>query len=461
MHNNITSCDLCISYDNQDALAEELKECDVVYYLIHSMQLKNVSFEDTDLKLASIVAKACYRANVKQVIYLGALGIEQEDHPLSIHLKSRQDTTDMMRSYGLNVTELRAGIVIGAGSASFEIIRALGTKLPFIPKLKFNTGRCHPIDVDDVIKYLINAMTNEKYLGKTVEIGMDWHYGYDEMIELYVRQIKGRQLNYLNLYVFDRFLSKKTISRLIAFISAIPYELAMPLVDGMDSMALKEKYNVAEIDDTVKPIGLSASIKKASNYENEGRVESFWSLPLKLQVLSKTEEKFLFVDHYEEHGLLFEQRIRSVDPKSVEMIFREVKQIGGEHGYWSPQWMWSVRAKFDKLIGGPGLTLGRRNHEQELRVGSRIDFWIVSDYVDKDDKKVLTLKGRLKSPGNSWLQFALIRDDQDEKGWKFMLRAYFEPFGLGGYLYWYSLFFVHKYIFTKMINTILSYSERD
>ncbi len=457
----VSSCDVSLTYDNQQRLAEELKECNIVYYLIHSMQPSDTPFEDEDLKIASIVAKACYDANVKQVVFLGALGMKQESHPLSAHLKSRQDTASMIRSYGVNVTELRAGVIIGAGSVSFEIMRALGNKLPFIPKLHFNTGRCHPIDIDDAVQYLINAADNENYLGKTIEIGMDWHYGYDEMVELYARQIKNRQLNYLNLYGLDRFLSKNVVSRMIAFISAVPHELAMPLVDGMDSMAMKEKYNVTEIDDTVKPIGLSASIKKASNYENEGRVESFWAIPLNLQVLSKTEEKFLFVDHYEEHGLLFEQRIRSIYSKDVEATFAEVNQIGGEHGYWSPQWMWSIRAKFDKFIGGPGLTIGRRNREHELRIGSRLDFWIVSDYLDEEDKKVLTLKGRLKSPGNSWLQFALIKDDQDKKGWKFMLRAYFEPFGLGGYLYWYSLFFVHKYIFTKMIDTILSNSVQE
>ncbi len=457
-HDNISSCDLDLTYDNQEQLAEELKECDVIYYLIHSMQPSATPFEDSDLRIASIVAKACYSANIRQMIYLGGLGMEQEGHPLSMHLKSRQDTADMMRSYGINVTELRAGVIIGAGSVSFEIMRSLGNKLPFIIKLRFNTGRCHPIDVDDVIQYLINAAENEQYFGRIVEIGMEWHYSYDEMIELYIRQIKQRQVKKINLYGLERLFSKKIVSRIIAFVSAIPYELAMPLVAGMDSMAVKEKYNILEIDNTIKPIGLSASIKKASNYENEGRVESFWSIPTNLQVLSKTEETFLYVDHYEEHGLLFEQRVRSVRPKDVKAIFDEVKHIGGEHGYWSPQWMWRVRAKFDKFIGGPGMTVGRRNREHEMRIGSRLDFWIVSDYLDKDDKKVLTLKGRLKSPGNSWLQFALIKDEQDLKGWKFMLRAYFEPFGLGGYLYWYSLFFVHKYIFTKMIDTILQHS---
>ena len=203
------------------------------------------------------------------------------------------------------------------------------------------------------------------------------------------------------------------------------------------------------------PLTYFESVRKASSHEAEGRVESFWSIPLELQVLTKEKEKFLYTDHYEKDGLLFEKRVRDVAAEDVNKIFNEVKKIGGKHGYWSPQWMWSVRAFLDKLIGGTGLDIGRRTFDKVPRIGERLDFWTVSDYLDEAEKKVFTLKGRMKSPGDSWLQFALIHDENNPKVWKFMLRAYFEPSGPAGYLYWYSLFFIHKYIFTAMIDNII------
>ena len=144
-------------------------------------------FEKTDLILAEVISQASYKAKVKQIIYLGGLGKEIYGHPLSTHLKNRQEVADMLRASGVSVTEIRAGVIIGAGSASFEIIRSLGMKLPFIPKLDYNQGLCNPIDVDDVISYLLQAYKNEVYSGKIVEIGMKKLYRYDEMVAKYTK----------------------------------------------------------------------------------------------------------------------------------------------------------------------------------------------------------------------------------------------------------------------------------
>lgn len=471
---NFSVCDREIKPENEDRIAEELASVEVLYYLIHSMS--RAKKEYLDLELATIVSNAAAKAGVRQIIYLGGLGIEAEGHPLSLHLRSRLETGSVLGQSGVPVTEIRTGVIIGAGSVGFEIIRALALKLPAIPKLSFIGGRCQPIDIDDVIDYLFHVHMHPSFMGKVIEVGMLETFDYDEMVRLFARHIYGRNLSTVSFLYLERLITEKMVARTIALISAIPYELALPLVEGMDSLAIKGEYAYEDFDtscslsvdmlgentliqrdfNAITPLPFIKSIEKAMKKEAEGRVESFWSMPAELQVLSKEEESFLYCTGSDEkEGLLFEKRVRQISEDDVEKIFAEVKKIGGEHGYWSPQWMWSIRAIPDKLVGGPGLDLGRRTFDKEPRVGERLDFWIVSDYRDEAEKKVLTLKGRLKSPGNSWLQFALVRRENDPNTWKFMINAYFEPSGVAGYLYWYSLFFVHKYIFTAMIDKII------
>lgn len=474
-YRNFSVCDREIKPENEDRIAEELASVEVLYYLIHSMSITKNPY--LDIELASVVSNAAAKAGVRQIIYLGRLGVEEEGHPLSPHLKSRLETGSVLRQSGVPVTEIRTGVIIGAGSIAFEIIRALALKLPVIPKLSFIGGRCQPIDIDDAIDYLFHVYMHPAFMGQIIEVGMLETYDCDEMVRLFARHIYGRNLSTVPFPYLERLITRKMAARIIALISAVPYELALPVVEGMGSLAIKGEYayeafqtscalNVDVSDknrlthrdvNVLTPLPFLKSIEKAMNYEAEGKVESFWSMPAELQVLSKEEERFIYcTESDKKEGLLFEKRVRYVSEDDVEKIFSEVKKIGGDHGYWSPQWMWSIRAIPDKLVGGPGLDLGRRTFGKEPRVGERLDFWIVSDYRDEAEKKALTLKGRLRSPGNSWLQFALVRDESDPKVWKFMIHAYFEPSGIAGYLYWYSLFFIHKYIFTAMIDNIIA-----
>jgi uncharacterized protein YbjT (DUF2867 family) len=462
-YTNIESCDLELIESNRRLLADELADVDVAYYLIHSMyEGAHNGFEQTDLEIAKVVSESAHVADVGQIIYLGGLGVETPEHPLSPHLTNRQQVGDYLRQSGVSVTEIRAGIIIGAGSASFEIIRALGKKLPFLPILKNINGKCHPIDIDDVIAYLIRAAGYEPYLGRTIEIGMKRAYSYYDLVRIYARVVESRSIKRVDPGWLGAVLTKKMLARIVTYLSAVPYALAKPLLDGVDSYAIKQNYAVEQIDDGIEPVELEASFTKAARYENEGNVESYWSLPKPLQVLAKEAERFLYVNPHEEKnlrkerlkekGLLYEIRERYIDASEVEAVFEEIKKIGGDHGYWSPQWMWSIRAFIDKLLGGPGLEVGRRDRQKSIRIGQRLDFWIVSAFLDSDERKVLTLKGRLRSPGDSWLQYVIIKDNER---WKLTVRAYFQPRGIGGYLYWYSLFFIHKYIFTVMIDNII------
>lgn len=468
-HANISSTDIELISQNLDSIAYELEGIDTIYYLIHSMDKNSVEdFEKVDLMLSKLVSEAASLAQVSHIIYLGGLGIETKENPLSMHLKNRHRVGEMLRKSGVMTTEMRAGVIVGAGSASFEIIRALGVKLPFIPQLSYNQGSCNPIDIEDVIIYLINAYRKKEYFGNIIEIGMDKSYKYDEMVSIFAKEVKNKNLKTKKIYLLNLFLTKNIISLIVSYLSAIPYPLARPLMEGFDSMAIKGFHDVKKIDDSIQLLDFVSSIKKASQNENEGKVESFWSIPMSLQVLSKQKERFIHIDakenhsnvikNYKKHGLLFEIRERFVATKDVNRIFNEVKNIGGEHGYWSPYWMWKVRATVDKLVGGPGFEVGKKACKINMRIGERVDFWIVSAYLDKPEQKVLTLKGRIKSPGNSWLQFALIEESPDK--WKFTLRAYFRPSRLFGHMYWYSLYFVHKYIFDTMIDNIIKEARK-
>lgn len=454
-HSNVKSCNTELSYENISKLAYDLEGYECIYYLIHSMSDAKSSFETLDCNLAEIVALSAKKAEIKQIIYLGGLGYEEPQHPLSVHLSSRHQVAHMLASSATPLTEIRAGIIIGAGSASFEIIKSLGAKLPFIPKLSYVNGLCQPIDIDSVIAYLIAVHLNEQFFDKIIEIGSNEILSYSQMVQLYAKTVLHRELQVKNLPFLERFISKNVLAHVIAFLSALPYSLAKPLIDGVNSKAILNP-NISQKRAFLELPTLSyeEAVKKASMYETQGLVESFWSIPWKEQVLSPDKEKFLYIDSdIPNKDLLQERRFKLINTEDADKVFKECLKIGGEHGYWSPKWMWAIRAFLDKLIGGTGLESGRQTKEKKIRVGERIDFWIVSDFLYTDELKVFTLKARLKSPGSSWLQFALQKSDEHEC--KFFVRAYFKPKGIKGYLYWYSLWIVHKYIFTAMINNIV------
>jgi uncharacterized protein YbjT (DUF2867 family) len=454
-YSSVETCNTELSYENISKLAYDLQGYDCVYYLIHSMSDSTSSFETLDCNLAEIVALSAKLAEVKQIIYLGGLGYEEPGHPLSAHLSSRHKIAQILASSSAALTELRAGIIIGAGSASFEIIKSLGARLPFIPKLSFINGLCQPIDIDSVIAHLITVHLNQDYFNKIIEIGSDEVLSYPQMIQLYSKTVLNKELKIVSLPILEKFLSKNILAHIIAFLSAVPHTLAKPLIDGVSSKAIINPQISEKRAFLILPtLSYTESVKRASMYEMQGLVESFWAIPWQHQVLSPDKEKFLYIDSdIPNTDLLQERRAKLVNAADVGKIFKECLKIGGEHGYWSPKWMWAIRAFLDKLIGGTGLESGRQTKEKKIRVGERIDFWIVSDYLDTPELKVFTLKARLKSPGSSWLQFALQKSNENQ--WNFFLRAYFRPKGIKGYLYWYSLWIVHKYIFTAMINHIV------
>ena len=452
---NLTVSDTELAQNNIDKIAQELNGYDTVIYLIHSMtKEQSGSFAAQDDLLASIVGDASSKANIKNIVYLSGLGVPKEGHELSKHLASRQHTAVELGKFGVPVTELRAGVIIGDGSASFEIIRNLGTKMPIFPKLSIETGLCQPIDVDAVVSYVFEAIHNKKFHGNILEIGCDEVYKYSEMVKIFSEEVKKRAMPYFPLPVLEKLISKGLISWVISRATSLPIQLTRPLIGGIDSYAIIGDHPVNRYDPEcpVKPLTYSEAIAVAADREAKGQTISLWGLPIENQVYDKKEsEHFRFKYNATEiNGMLYEERSLKLEDYEIEPVFSEIKRIGGKNGYWSPHWLWKIRGWIDTLLGGPGLS-GRIRNYSEVREGERMDFWTISRYIDRINLKKLRLKARMKTPGNAWLEFTIT---QREDGNFLILRAYFEPSGMLGYAYWYSLYFVHKYMFTRMINTL-------
>jgi len=438
-----------------DNIAEALQGVDVIYYLVHSLYTEKQNFMDRDNQLATLVAKAATQASVKQIIYLGSLGVNKPDFPISEHLLSRQETANHLRANHSCVTEFRAGVIIGEGSSSFEIIRTLGAKLPFIPQLYGKEATCQPIFVDNVIEYLTHALLNSNYFNQIAEIGSKEILTYPKMVQIASSTISNRALKIVPLPLVNRFLTPYILSKIISRMINMPSLLIERLLEGMNSLSIIDKYPIEKVDPnhhiTIK--SFEESIQIAIQRTEQSMYPSVWCMPYDLSILNaEKKEQFLQIDPKKIEGMLNEEYSKEIDFKDMDAVFNKIKDIGGSRGYYSPLWMWKARGYIDNIFGGRELTPYKRDSSL-LKVGDRVDFWVVSYYENNKHYKALRLRADMLSPGNSWLQFTITASKERNTA-ILTLKAYFEPFGISGYLYWYSFFFVHKYIFKEMVNNI-------
>jgi len=418
-------------------LKNVFSNADIIYYLIHSMSEENEEFENKDIQLASFISKISTESNVKKIVYLGGLG--NTNISLSKHLKSRQDTGKELKKYHKNVKEYRAGIIIGAGSSSFEIVRTLANKLPFIPVFWEKEGLCEPIFVDDVIS-LLKSEVNNKYIDNiTFEIGCKEKITYSELVKKYSHEIIDRQIKIIKLPFLEKIFSPKIIGKIISIMTGQPKQLVIPLIYGVKNDAIVNNYIKRK-----KMTRLDIALKLAAKRDRSGQILSVWDFPSNLSHFKEPKEKIFGTK--EKEGLLYEEVI--IDINSPNSIFEEIQSIGGEKGYWSMPLLWEIRGYIDRLFGGLGLNKYYSKRTEDLHMGDRIDFWVVEYIVNKSNEKVLRLRAEMKTPGEAWLQFSIINK-------KLYLRAFFEPDGIFGYLYWYSLYPIHKFIFKQMVRNII------
>jgi uncharacterized protein YbjT (DUF2867 family) len=409
-----------------ESLAPAMSGVQVAYYLVHSMDAPG-SFEELDRRAATNFANSAREAGVRHIVYLSGLGSGGD---LSPHLASRHEVGEILRGSGVATTELRASIVIGAGSASFETVRAVVERLPAIPAPKGIETAAQPIAIEDLVDYLV-AVLNLPPRSAIFEVGGDDEVTYAEVMREYARQRKLRR------WVLP--LPRQTLraSRpLLGVLTPVHGRVAATMVESLRNETVVRDSAAREAL-AVQPRGLSEAIKRALVSEDHEFAETSWGDVLAATPSSRwggTPVRWRLVS----------SRVGRV-PASPQEAFAPIQRIGGRSGWYAADWFWAVRGWLDKLRGGNGLRRGRR-HPHDLHVGDPVDFWRVESV--QADRRLL-LAAEMKMPGRLWLQFDVKATG---RGTEIRQTTVFDPAGYVGVAYWYLLYPVHHAIFKAMLH---------
>ncbi len=410
-------------------------DIDVAFYLVHSMSTSIKEFMDEEALSAGNFADFIGQTNCKQIIYLSGISNSKK---LSRHLQSRRNVEDILRNSGRHLTVLRAGIIVGSGSASFEIIRDLMEKMPLIVAPTWVKTLCQPIAVGNVPKYLTGCMLNPATYDQTFDIGGSEILSYKQMLLQYA-EVRGLKRH---IYVVP-FISPRISSYWLYFVTSTSYYLAVNLVD---SMKVEVVCNDTRLKGILKitPLTYKEACSRALERINMDTVQSSWTDAVSMkkpgQLFQRLEVPIYGVQH-DRRSIRIEG-----DP---HRILNKVFSIGGDTGWYYANWIWKIRGMMDKMAGGVGLRRGRRN-ASELNPGDSLDFWRVL-IADKENMRLL-LFAEMKIPGEAWLEFR-IRKKVD--GYYLYQTATFMPHGLSGRLYWYLLLPIHLVMFKGMIKEII------
>jgi len=415
-----------------DTLDLALKDIDVAYYLIHGLNYAN--FRELDRQSAQNFLDACIRQKVKKIIYLGGLGDKETG---SEHLLSRIETGEILSSRpdAVECIWFRAGVIIGSGSASFEIIRHLVQKLPIMITPKWLSTLITPIGVDDVIAYLVAALQLQSKENLMIDLGEEaMSYG-DLMLRVASAMGLKRYLIPVNV------LTPKLSSYWLALFTPVPYSVASSLIEGLKS-EVTVKNNLRHELFNIELHSLEETVDKAIHEIETNQIISRWS---------DSAGVIWEIGHAHDaaDAVFVERRIRELKGVSPLCVYESFCSIGGKNGWFGYDWLWKLRGVLDKVFKGAGLNRGRRD-DYSLRIGDSLDCWKVVDLV-KEER--LLLFAQMKLPGKAWLEFK-IHDG------KLIQSAYFYPYGLLGRLYWYLLVPLHMLIFSNMANEILKLSQK-
>lgn len=421
-----------------ETLPFALEGIDAAYYLAHSMT-GGRAFREQDGRMAEAFGEAAQRAGVKRIIYLGGLGDPGEIR--SKHLISRQEVGSKLAAAGVPVVEFRAAVIIGSGSASFEMIRHLTDRLPMIFAPRWVNTRCQPIGIRSVLDYLEEALEQTEAQG-IYEIGGADVLTYRQMILGYA-QAKGLRRLILPIYMPGPAFS----SRMIHLLTPIPHHLAAPLLESLGTEVVVRDDRALRTF-SVRPTGYAEALRRALGRVAADDVETTWSSSLASTAGRQPIGRQL--DNQE--GLLVERHWRKIQA-APERVLEVVCGLGGQSGWPSGDALWQLRGAIDRLLGGVGMRRGRR-HPRSLRVGDPVDFWRVEALVPG---RLLRLRAETKLPGRAWLQFEVRPDGRRTH---LEQTTFFEPHGLLGNLYWYALRPAHRFLFPGLIQAIQLRSER-
>jgi uncharacterized protein YbjT (DUF2867 family) len=407
------------------------KDIDVAYYLIHSMSSSTDNFDEKESLSAKHFNQYMGHIGVKQVVYLSGI---VNNKTLSKHLQSRKNVEDILSKGPFHLTVLKAGIIVGSGSASFEIIRDLCEKLPVMITPKWVLTRCQPIAIRDVIQYLMGVLLRKECYDSSFDIGGPDVLTYKEMMHQY-----ARTRGFKNWIYTVPVMTPKLSSYWLYFVTSTSYKLAVNLVDSMKMEVICKDQRLREILG-IEPIPYPEAIRMAFLKIEQNLVVSSWKDSLVSGRLQQNLSEFIQVPTY---GCL--KDIKTLQLTHPNQVLENIWTIGGDKGWYYGNWLWQIRGFVDKLFGGVGLRRGR-THPTQLDNGDALDFWRVL-LASKEEKRLL-LFAEMRLPGEAWLEFRI-----DENNCLHQI-ATFRPRGLWGRLYWYCLVPFHFFIFGGMIKSI-------
>jgi len=414
-------------------------EIDVAFYLIHSMS-GGGNFEEEEQTTATNFINLLSSTQCRQVIYLGGISNEKK---LSRHLESRLNVEAILKSGSIPVTVLRAGIIVGSGSASFEIIRDIVEKLPVMITPKWVNTLCQPIAIRNVIEFLSGVILKEETFNKEFDIGGPDILSYKNML-LEFANIRKLKRWILTLPVMTPRLS----SYWLYFVTSTSYPLAVNLVNSMKIKVVCRPNNLAELLG-IELYTYKAAVQMAFEKIEQNNVLSSWKDSFSSSGIRRDVMNYIEVPQY---GCFKDLKWKEIDAADVDKVLSNIWSIGGQKGWYYGTSLWKVRGLMDKFVGGVGLRRGR-THSDQIHAGDALDFWRVL-IADKQQKRLL-LFAEMKLPGEAWLEFRIMKKHN-----KPYLRqtATFRPRGLWGRLYWYSVLPFHYFIFTGMISNITKVS---
>lgn len=418
-----------VDFINENSLDAIPNDIDAAYYLVHSMSSSS-DYQKLEEKCAINFREKLNSTKVKHVIYLSGMANENE---LSKHLTSRKNVEDELAKGKFDFTCFRAGIIVGSGSASFEIIRDLVEKLPIMITPKWLLTKCQPIGVSDVIAILSKALMNEKVFNRNFDIGSPDILTYKEML-LQFAEVRGLKRKIFTIPVMTPRLS----SYWLYFVTSTSYKLASSLVDSMKVEVVCRDNRINQILE-IQPITYKEAIKRAFDKIQDNDIVSSWKDSYISSGIEFEIGDFIRVPEY---GTLKDLRIKKVEDSNytIERIWR----LGGENGWYYGDWLWKIRGFLDKLVGGVGLRRGRTN-PTTLSPGDALDFWRVL-YANREEGRLL-LFAEMKLPGEAWLEFKIENQ-------QLIQTATFRPIGLAGRFYWMIVYPFHGFIFKGMLNKL-------
>jgi uncharacterized protein YbjT (DUF2867 family) len=425
-----------LNFLNKESLQQIPTDIDVAYYLIHSMSTQKGDFENMEEICALNFKERIEQTNAKQVIFLS--GINNADE-LSKHLLSRKNVETVLSGSKFALTTLKAGIIVGSGSASFEIIRDLVEKLPFMITPRWLQTKCQPIAIRNVVEFLIAIIGKVETYNKSYDIGGLDVLSYKEML-LRFAKIRGLKRSIVIVPV----MTPKISSYWLYFVTSTSYALAQNLVDSMKVEVICKPNNLDRLLG-IKLLDYDTSIKLAFEKIEQNQVLSSWKDAQTSDIISKGISKFIEVPI---NGCF--KDIRTLKVEDSKASLDKIWAIGGKTGWYYGNWLWELRGFIDQIAGGVGMRRGRRS-DTEIFSGDALDFWRVL-LANKSEKRLL-LYAEMKLPGEAWLEFKI-----DEHNC-LTQTATFRPLGLLGRLYWYSVLPFHGFIFNGMIHKIAEKSK--